>query len=189
MKRSMRHGVVAALLLGASLAASAQFSGPYAPLNWTTTHQPDATTDTGSVDTSLAPGSVTLLGSDNGFDLGSQLRFTTTANAGGTFSFNWAYQSLDDAGKPAFDPAGYFRNGTTFQLSLNDGAVSQSGFQSLAVNPGDVIGFWVGTTDNLGGPATLTVSNFSAPIPEPGAAVLMALGLVGLAAWRARRSL
>ena len=187
MKRSMLHGAVATLLLGASLAASAQFSGPYAPLNWTTAHQPDITADTGSVDTSAAPGSVTLLGSDNGLNVGSQLHFTTTAAAGGTFSFNWAYKSLDADGDPVYDPAGYFHNGS-FQLSVNGGTVSQSGFHSLPVNPGDVIGFWVGTTDNLGGPASLTISNFSAPIPEPGAAVLMALGLVGLTAWRTRRS-
>lgn len=189
MKRSMLQGAVAAILLGASLAASAQFSGPYAPASWTTTHLPDALADAGSVDLSAAPASITLFGSDTGSDLGSEIRFTASAAAAGTFSFNWAYQTEDSDGDPVQDPAGYFRNGT-FQLSLDGGPISQSGSFSMAVNAGDVIGFWVATTDNISGRAHLTISNFSAPVPvpEPGAAVLMALGLAGLAAWRTRRS-
>lgn len=190
MKRFMCHGAVAALLLGASMAASAQFSGPYAPANWTTTHLPDVFTDAGSVDLSATPASITLFGSDTGSDTGSDIRFTTTAAAGGIFSFNWAYQTEDTDGDPVQDPAGYVHNGSVLPLSVDGGAISQSGSFSQAVNPGDLIGFWVGTTDNSFGRAHLTISNFSAPVPvpEPGAAVLMALGLAGLVAWRTRRA-
>lgn len=189
MKSSMIHAAaLAATLLAFSTTASAQFSGHYDPVNWTTSHLPDAVIDQGSVDVSAQPNSITLFGSDTGSEIGSEIRFTTTAAAGGTFSFDWSYQTADFDGGPVQDPAGYFRNGV-FKLSVDGGAFSQSGSFSLGVNAGDVIGFWVATTDNAYGPSQLTISNFSAPVPEPGAAALMALGLAGLVAWRARRAI
>lgn len=187
MKPSMIHAAaLAATLLAFSTTASAQFSGPYAPANWTTSHLLDAVLDMGSVDVLAQPDSITLFGSDTGSEIGSEIRFTTTAAAGGIVSFDWAYQTEDIDGDPVQDPAGYFHNGN-FPLSVGGAAISQFGSFSLVVSPGDVIGFWVGTTDNSFGPAHLTISNFSAPIPEPGAAALMALGLAGLVAWRTRR--
>ena len=181
MKRSMLYGAVAAGLLGFSMTASADFSGYYAPSNWLIGHSPDASTDFGSVRQTGAPGSITLVGSDsNSLEFpSSRLDFKIAAPAAGTFSFNWVYTSTDSLGA-FFDPAGYVHN-AQFQLTADGGANSQSGQVSVLVAAGDTIGFHVTTLDNNGGSASLTISNFSAPVPEPASVAMMALGLLGLA--------
>lgn len=175
--------------------ALADFSGYYAPVNWVTSHLPDAATDLGSIDVSSAPGSITLIGSNTEpFDpTFSALQFTIVAPAAGTFSFNWSY-TTSDLGFPAdpsvkppfYDPAFYMLNGQV-PLTDSDGASTQSGFVLVGVNQGDVIGFRIDSFDNYGGNATLTISNFTAPIPEPASVVLMSLGLLGVSAVAARR--
>ena len=177
MKRSMLYGALAAGLLGFSMTASADFSGYYAPAQWLVGHAPDNLTDFGSVNTTGAPGSITLIGSDSNSELPSRVDFSIMAPAAGTFSFNWAYTSTDIDGA---DPAGYLKNGQ-FQLTVDGGGNSQSGQLSLLVAAGDVIGFHVKTVDNGFGSASLTISNFSAPVPEPASVAMMALGLLGLA--------
>lgn len=183
MKRSLLCGAVAAGLLGFSMTASADFSGHYAPSQWVIGHAPDDLTDFGSVDTTGAPGSITLIGSDsNPIDFTfSRLEFTIVAPAAGTFSFNWVYTSTDDLGA-FYDPAGYIKNGQ-IQLTDDGGSNNQSGQVSVLVAAGDLIGFHVTTLDNYGGSASLVISNFSAPlpVPEPASVAMMALGLLGLA--------
>jgi hypothetical protein len=187
MKRSMLHAAVATALIGFSMTASADFSGYYAPVNWATSHVPDTVIDLGSVDTVGAPMSITLNGSDStpvDFTF-SRVDFTIVAPAAGTFSFDWDYTSTDTFGA-FYDPAGYIKNGQ-LQLTNDFGASSQSGHVSVLVAAGDVIGFHVTTLDNYGGNATLAITNFSAPVPEPAAAAMMALGLLGLAGVTAAR--
>lgn len=184
MKRSMLHAAVAAALIGFSMTASADFSGYYAPAQWATGHVPDAVVDLGSVDTTGAAGSITLIGSDSSplvEGSPSRLEFTIIAPAAGTFSFDWSYNTTDGAG-PLWDPAGYIKSGQ-FQLTANDGASGQSGQVSILVAAGELIGFHVTSEDNFGGNASLTITNFSAPlpVPEPASAAMMALGLLGLA--------
>lgn len=94
--------------------------------------------------------------------------------------------SNDQSGKPLYDPAGYWHSGP-FQLTDEGGGSVQSGDVSIAVAKGDTIGFWVRTKDNLFGNASLTISNFSAPVPEPASLALMALGLVVVASAAAER--
>lgn len=185
MKRPMFYSALAAGLLGFSMTASADFSGYYAPANWLVGHAPDNATDSGSVDTTGAPGSITLTGSDNGLGSASRVDFSIMAPAAGTFSFNWVYTSTDSGGA-FYDPAGYLKNGQ-FQLTDDDGANSQSGQLSFLVAAGDVVGFHVTTGDNDFGSASLTISNFSAPVPEPASVAMMALGLLGLVGVAAAR--
>lgn len=183
MKRSMLHAAVAAALIGFSMTASADFSGYYAPAQWATVHASEGGIDLGSVDTTGAAASITLIGSNSSpeeLGLPSRLEFTITAPAAGTFSFDWSYASSDES--PLYDPAGWIVNGP-LRLTDDEGGSSQSGHLSVSVLAGDVIGFHVTTEDNYGGNATLTITNFSAPlpVPEPASVAMMSLGLLGLA--------
>jgi len=177
--------------------ALADFSGYYAPGNWTTSHLPDLQTDGGSMDISSAPMSITLIGSNKAlFEVAdpsvpifffSELGYTITAAASGTVSFSWSYVSSDSDG-PEFDPAGYHINGSITQLSDNDGFATQPGGNvSFGVLAGQTFGFYLSSNDNHFGNATLTISNFMAPIPEPASVALMSLGLLGVAVAAARR--
>jgi len=196
MKRSTLSTAVAAGLLGFSISASAAsvivssgFSGYYAPAQWTIGHTAN---DFGSVDTSGAPGSITLIGSDTNpaTDTPSRVDFTIVAQGAGTFSFDWSYSTTDPFGA-FYDPAGYILGSIAtgqFQLTNNNGLSTQSGQKmSFSVAAGQLIGFHATTQDNYGGSASLTISNFSAPVPEPSSMAMMALGLLGLAGATAAR--
>ncbi len=190
VKRSMIAAGVAAALLGWFQTASADFSGGYAVGNWNQSCSPaGCADDNGTVDLSGAPAFIELIGSDTGSGDATRRDFTIAALGSGTFSFHWAYATNDSSGDPMYDPAGYWHNGQ-FQLTQDGGAISQSGDFSLQVAKGDLIGFHIGTTDNSFGNATMTISNFSAPVPEPASAAVMALGLAvvaGVAVARRRR--
>ncbi len=185
-------------LLGLSSVASAQFSGDYAPGNWSETCASGGVPGTcvgadnsGSVDTSAAPLSITLLGSDTDSGNPNTRDFTITMPTAGTVSFHWEYTTSDDVA--AFDPAGYIVGDVLtgrVQLPL-DAAVTVSGDWSSGgpLAAGTQIGFWSGTIDNKFGASTLVISNFAVtPVPEPASAALLAAGLAGVASLvRARR--
>ena len=138
--------------------ASADFSGPYAPANWTlTTNGGD-----GSVDITGAPSSIKLTSSDSGTGNFIDTDFTIAAVAAGVVSFDWDYDSLNMDG-PRFDPFGFLLNGVFTQLSNDFGPDVQAGSESFIVSASDVFGFRVNTLDDILGAAEATISNFSGP--------------------------
>lgn len=188
MKRVIKVLAFCATVLAWPMSAWADFSGPYAPANWTTTLTGTPPGGGGSVDASGAPASITLNGGDSPcITMPCHLDYTIAAPGSGTLSFHWDYQTTDLA--PDFDLFLVLNNGTAVQLSDDLGPSTQSGNYSFAVTAGQIVGFRLDCTDCSGGAATVTISNFSGPLaaPPPAAAVLPVptlefYGLAGLTA-------
>jgi hypothetical protein len=160
--------------------AKADFSGYYAPGNWTLTNTNGGS---GFVDTSGAPASIVLHGSADQSGNLTDTDFTIAAAASGMVSFHWSYFSTDTG---IFDAAYFLLNGVpTF---LADNASQGSGNFSIAVSGGNIFGFRVESLDNFFGDGELTVSNFSAPVPEGSTLSLLALGALGVAIVMRRRA-
>jgi len=179
--------VLLLVAMGHSSAEALGFEGSYDPSNWTLF----TGTGDGSVDTSLAPSSIDLRGSDTGSGDFITTTFTIGSPGDGTVSFSWDYDSFNVDG-PFFDPAGFVLNGLLTQLTNDGGPDVQSGVLNVLVSTGDVFGFYVSTLDDALGEALISISNFSAPaasIPEPGTFLLMGTGLIGLIGfgWRKRK--
>ncbi|MCW5776545.1 MAG: hypothetical protein KIS87_08915 [Phycisphaeraceae bacterium] len=172
----MKTTVSVLALVAAAGAAQAQFSGYYAPANWNY-----VTPGNSYVDVSGAPNSVMVVGNDDGSGSSANTDMTITVPVGGNWKFDWSYASTDSGN---YDRAYYLLNGNQFFLAQNDSGV-KSGSATIPVNPGDVIGFRVFSADSVFGPGYLTIREFSAPIPAPGALALAGLG--GLLAARRRR--
>ncbi|MBL7773041.1 MAG: hypothetical protein JNM95_09280 [Chitinophagaceae bacterium] len=146
------HGVV-----------QAGFAGTYAPASWTTT----LTNSNGTVNSAGAPNVVTIsssnsIGNSSSGITGYQHSFT----CGGYLTFNWSYTSTDSG--PQYDFPRYTVNGGSpiifpgFKAQFGF-SLSQIGTFSLLINPGDVIQLQMYSSDNTGGAATLTLTNFKAP--------------------------
>ncbi|MBV9892022.1 MAG: PEP-CTERM sorting domain-containing protein [Rhizobacter sp.] len=168
--------------------AHADFSGPFAPANWTTT----------TTGTLLNPGSLgsatfttsqlTLVGGDVANPTGDvgcsgstygfigPCEVMTKISATGSFAFHWAYTTADGAG-PAGDIFGLLVDGTRIQLSDPGGAISQSGDRTFSASSS--LGWFLNCTDCTGGAATAIVSRFTTvqAVPEPESYALMAAGL------------
>ncbi|CCI07165.1 Genome sequencing data, contig C325 [Microcystis aeruginosa PCC 7941] len=167
-------GLTLAAASGASAATVSGFQTPYAPINWTFTNS----NADGFVNTGGAPASISLTGGNNDSVNSGTTDYTTTAAAAGTVTFDWNYSTVDG---PFWDPFGYLLNGSFTQVTNNGGGVFQNGTSTFNVLAGDSFGFRIFTRDNLFGRASVTISNFSAPIPEP-STVLSLLVLGGLGA-------
>jgi len=145
--------------LTANSAQATGFDGSYAPLNWT-----QLIVQNGSIDTTNAPTSITVIGSDNSSFVSGQTDFTIAAPSAGTVSFDWNYTTGDQ--EALYDPFGYLLNGSFFQLT-NDSLTTQSGSATFAVLAGDTFGFSQRSADSSFGRAQTVISNFVAPAVAP----------------------
>ncbi|PYL16877.1 MAG: PEP-CTERM sorting domain-containing protein [Verrucomicrobia bacterium] len=182
-KSLSRYALATATIAAVAIpaAAKADFSGYYAPANWTFQNTGGSTD--GSVDTSGAPASITLTGGNSQSGTPGDTNFTIAAGASGLVSFHWTYSSMDSG---TYDSGNFLLNGNpTF---LADNGSQGSGDFSIAVSGGNIFGFNVHSMDNLFGPGVLTISNFSAPVPEGSTLSLFALGALGVMMVMRRRA-
>jgi hypothetical protein len=173
---------VALLGAGAAQAGVIDFTGSYAVGNWSIAN------GSGSIDTSLAPSQVTVVGGANGSNSATNEDFYITVLQAGTWNFDWSYDSSDCCN---YDQAYYLLNSSSIFLSQNNPYPTTSGHVSTPVGAGDTIGWRVYSLDNLYGAGYLTINNFSisdGSVPEPSSVSLMALGAAGLLFFRRRRA-
>jgi hypothetical protein len=129
------------------------------------------------------PDSATLIltGTNDGSGLPGNTNLTVAARAPGLFQFSYVFTTLDE---PGFEYGGFLLSGAFFQLADTDG---ESGSVIVPVSLGETIGFSVGSGDDTGGAGVLTVTDFAAPVPEPGAMQLLLAGAAAAIILRSRR--
>jgi hypothetical protein len=148
-----------ALVMGVAMvvtapAARADFSGYYDPINWTV----DLQSGNGSV-TPNGFTSVDLVSNNNGLG-GLYTLYSITAGGTGLLTFDWNYVNRDFCCE--FEIASFVINSTVTPLAQDDA----SGSVSVLVNLGDLIVFRNLAIDGFFASSTLTISNFSAPLPD-----------------------
>jgi hypothetical protein len=149
---------------------------------WTSTVT-ETTTISAGVDTNSTPTSL-LLSLVNFSATGPEntLAFTAVvpiSAAAGLVSFDYNYVEVTDFGGTA--NFGYTVNGSPVIIT----AASGSNSFSFSVNPGDTFGFVLNSS--YGSSTSATITNFTAPIPEPSAMALLATGFAGILGMRRSR--
>ena len=140
---------------------SAEFKGHYAPPNWK--FRSDGS---GTVDSSGAPDSIALVGSDSGHcslplhDVLTTLEITAACD--GNVSFDWNWTTVDSA---HFDPGGYVFNGVFKRITKNRPSGDQDGHVEIAnVLKGDTFGFAIlSLDDSCGASAFTSIYNLISP--------------------------
>jgi hypothetical protein len=147
----------------AELKATTAALGFQAPFdNASGTFYNTGTFTTGGYDFTNAPNSITVTSSNDlsGND-GSRIWTTGVIKEAGTITFNWSYSTPQG---PTDDAMVYRKNTESKKVFTGftySGGSTQSGIQTISVNPGDQISFEVFTFDNSGGACTYTLSNFA----------------------------
>jgi hypothetical protein len=152
MNNQWKNAFALLAVAGIGATAQAQFSGDYAPGNWTINDVAG-----GSVNTAGAPASVVLTSGD--ISIPGDTSFTIAATDNGDFSFDWQYFSSDSG---CFDVGGYVDSGAKKQLACNQDSPA-SGSVVANICEGQQMGFYVNTLDGIFGPGVLTISNFGHP--------------------------
>jgi hypothetical protein len=172
--------------------ANADFTGAYAPANWTTITSGTLTgsgTSLGSA--TFASASLSLVGGNTASPIGDTscvggtygfagpCQVQTTIALPGTYSFHWNYSTADSAG-PGGDIFGVLVNGTRIQLSDPGGPITESGDRTFLASTS--FGWFMNCTDCTGGGASATITGFNAvtAVPEPETYALMMAGLAAL---------
>ncbi|MEP7265239.1 MAG: T9SS type A sorting domain-containing protein [Bacteroidota bacterium] len=147
----MKKRVLLLLMTVISTATSfAQFSGNFAPANWT--YSSTTAGGDGSINTSGAPASIILNGSDNNMGCCSLYEnYVTTITTNGTISFSYSMV------QPDIDNSYYVINGVTTLIASSTTSGTKS---NIAVSAGNTFAFRIINDDNCCGRGVLTVSNF-----------------------------
>lgn len=162
---STRMGLAGACAWAACGAAAGDFSGPYAPELWT------FFTDAGGFVERHTIDQLILVGGDvsSGGGAGDTALMISVA-ADGVLLFDWEY--FTPLSSPGYDPSYFSINGVFLLLGSADGVI-KTGSVSVNVAASDLLGFHVDSLDGIFGPGTLTITDFSAPVPAPGAIALL----------------
>jgi hypothetical protein len=137
------------------------FAGIYAPANWTFS----VNNSNGTVNTGGAPANIIISSGMNNSGLPGSTNYSKAISCSGTVTFDWSYFCVDLFGS-IFDYPRYTINGgapINFSSFVIGGSNSQTGIQTIPVNPGDIIELQMYTIDNGSPQAFLTITNFAAP--------------------------
>jgi hypothetical protein len=156
---------------------NAAFLDAYSVGNW------NKSIDRGAINTTGAPNSIKLIGSNttNPAYFGERNQDFTIASIGnGYVTFDWNFKT-NDSGGAGFDPFGWLLNGVFTKLTNDSGKKIQSGTFTVKVHVGDIFGFRANSVNSISGTANTTISNFFAPtqVPVPAAFWLMGAPLLG----------
>lgn len=145
----MKKIIVLAMSLVSSVSFGQGFSGDFDPSLWVIS---DPIPVGGSVNTSGAPGSITLTGGDNGNGGDYDYSLTYGGACAATISFDWEVIHPDCG----WDNIYYGVNGVYVFLTDCSGTGNVS---NIILNPGDVLTFRVNTEDGIAGAPDFIISN------------------------------
>jgi hypothetical protein len=139
----------------------------------------------------LDPRVFTLFSANNAPDINSGFsNLTTYGQSSATvqlINVRWRHVTADSEAN--WDAGGWFLNNDYFQLTddtITTGIIQGGRFQ-IAVNPGDIWGFYINSTDSFGGRGALTIS--TVPEPDSWALLIAGFGLTGAMLRRRRAAL
>lgn len=128
-----------------------------------------------------------MIGSDSNSNLPVITRYTTTASESLLVTGEYSYLSNDCCG-PVFDPFGFVVNDVLTQLTDDDGNSGQAGTFSFNVAAGDTYGWFIRSSDDILGAASVSVGADLAAVPVPASLPLLGTAVAGIVALRRRRA-